>query len=1022
MLGRLIAFSLKFRLIVLLLAALLLVGGVYVASTSSMDVFPEFAPPRVVVQVEAPGLPAADVERLVTTPIENAVNGTQGLVNLRSSSIPGLSVITALFEDGTDIFRARQLVAERLSAESAHLPRGAQAPALLPLTSASDRVLMVGLTSDTVSPMDLRSIADWTFKRRLLSVPGVASVLVFGGDPKEYQVLFQPEKMKLLGVSLQEVLKAASEANAVGGAGYLDTPEQRLPIRASGGVQALDDLGRTPVAFRQGTPIPLNQVAQVRFGSAIKVGDATINGRSGVILVVNKQFGANTLEVTRSVEAAIDGLRASLPKGVEIEPHLFRQATFIEQAIGNLKVAIWLGCGLVVIILIAFLYDWRTAVISLTAIPLSLLAAIMTLRLFGQSINTMTLGGIAIAIGEVVDDAIIDVENIWRRIRLNRRAAAPLPVQQVILDASLEVRSAVVYASFIVSFVFLPVFFLGGVSGKIFAPLGYTYILAIMASLLVALTVTPAMSLWLLPNEEEHDSPLVRRLKVPYRRWLPWLLDRRTAVFGAAAAALAAALIAIPFLGGEFLPEFREPDFIIHVAESPSASLEESLRVGSALSERLLKISGVTNVSQQLGRAELGEDTWGTNYSEMYVSIDAKGRDYKTVLKRVQNALDGTPGVVSRVKQFLRERIEEVISGVTAPVVVRIYGPDLETLLQKAQEAAKLMAAMQGVQNLQVEQQVMVPQIEVGIRRQAAALYGLTPGALKDAVQTAFLGRTVGEVFEGDRFFDIVVRAPETARAQLGSVRQLLIDTPSGARVPLETVADVRFLPSPNVISHENTFRRILVTCGAGRDVASLTKDIERALAHGLSLPQGYHVEYGGEFEAQRQGQRRMLALGVVALFGIFVLLYLDFHSPRLSTLVMLSVPFALIGGVMAVVITGGSVSLGSLVGFVTLFGIAVRNAIMLVTHYRHLEEQEGMAFGRELILRGAEERLSPILMTALAAALALLPLVVGSGKPGQEIEHPMAVVIIGGLLTSTLLNLVVLPALYERFGGQRNR
>ncbi|MDE2039599.1 MAG: efflux RND transporter permease subunit [Elusimicrobia bacterium] len=1022
MLSRLVGFSLKFRFVVLLLAALLLAGGIYVASTSPMDVFPEFAPPRVVVQVEAPGLPAADVERLVTTPIENAVNGVQGLINLRSSSIPGLSVITALFEDGTDIYRARQLVAERLSAESTHLPRGVQAPALLPLTSASDRVLMVGLTSDTVSPMDLRTIADWTFKRRLLSVPGVASVLVFGGDPKEYQVLFQPDKMKLLGVSLQEVLKAAGEANAVGGAGYLDTPLQRLSIRASGGVSARDDLGRTPVAFRQGTPIPLNQVAQVRLGSAIKVGDATINGKNGVILVINKQFGANTLEVTRNVEAAIEGLKASIPKGIVIEPRLFRQATFIEQAIGNLKVAIWLGCGLVVLILIAFLYDWRTAVISLTAIPLSLLAAIMTLRFFGQSINTMTLGGIAIAIGEVVDDAIIDVENIWRRIRLNRKTATPRPAHQVVLDASLEVRSAVVYASFIVSLVFFPIFFLGGVSGKIFAPLGYTYILAIMASLLVALTVTPAMSLWLLPNEEEHDSPLVRYLKGHYRRWLPWLLDHRAIVFGAAAAALAASLIAIPFLGGEFLPEFREPDFIVHVAESPSASLQESLRVGSALSERLLAVKGVTNVSQQLGRAELGEDIWGTNYSEMYLSIDAKGHDYQTVLRRVQDILEKTPGIVSSVKQFLRERIEEVISGVTAPVVVRIYGPDLETLLQKAQEAAGLMAGVRGVRALQVEQQVMVPQIEVVIRRQAAALYGLTPGALKDSVQTAFLGQPVGQVFDGDRFFDIVVRAPDTARAQLGSVRQLLIDTPSGARVPLETVADVRFSPTPNVINHENTFRRILVTCGADRDVASLTKDIERILSHGLALPQGYHVEYGGEYEAQQQSQRRILALGVVALFGIFILLYLDFRALRLSVLVMLSVPFALIGGVLAVVITGASVSLGSLVGFVTLFGIAVRNGIMLITHYRHLQEQEGMAFGRQLILRGAEERLSPILMTALAAALAILPLVIGGGKPGHEIEHPMAVVIIGGLFTSTLLNLIVLPALYERFGKVQDR
>ena len=1014
--------SLRLRIAVVALAAVLMIVGIRVTRTTPLDVFPEFAPPLVEIQTEAPGLSTAEVESLISTPLENALNGLMFLKTIRSKSVLGLSSVVLYFEDATDLMRARQLVQERLATVAGQLPAVARPPVMLSPLSSTSRVMKIGLSSKRLSQVELTTIARWTIRPRLLAIPGVANVAIWGERDRQLQVLVDPSRLWAHRVTLDEVVRATADAVMPGAGGFVDTPNQRLPITHVSSVSRADDLRDVPVVYRGGAPLRLSDVAEITEGFPPPIGDAVINDGPGLLLIVEKQPTGNTLEVTRRVEAALETLRPGL-KDVEMDSTIFRPATFIEMSLDNLRRALLIGCLLVVAILAAFLFEWRTAFISVTAIPLSLLTAALVLHYRGGTINTMVLAGLAIALGEVVDDAIIDVENIVRRLRLNRHAANPEPPFQVVFKASMEVRSAVVYASLIVALVFLPVFMLEGLAGSFFRPLAVSYVLAVLASLVVALTVTPALSLLLLPRAalEHREPPLARALKSVYRRALPHLVERPGWAVAGLVVMFAATALAVPFLGEEFMPNFQEYDFLMHWVEKPGTSLEAMQRITVAASKELRSIPGVRNFGAHIGRAEVADEVVGPNFTELWISLDP-GVPYKPTVARIQEVVDGYPGLYRDVLTYLKERIKEVLTGGSAAIVIRLYGPNLEVLRDKAQEVSRAIRGIPGVANLQVEPQVLVPQVEVRVRTDAASRFGLTPGVIRRAAVALVKGAKVGEIYEDQKIFDVAVWGIPQIRQDLDALRTLRIDTPSGASIPLGDVADLRIAPTPNVIQHEGGSRRIDLSCNvSGRDLGSVARDIETRVK-ALSFDQGYHPEFLGEYAARQESRNRLMALAALAVLGILLILHSDFGSGRLTALVFVSLPFALIGGVFSAFLTGGTLSLGSLVGFVTVLGIAARNGIMLVSHYRHLEAEEGEAFGNALVIRGAEERLTPILMTALATALALLPIVVGGSKPGHEIEHPMAAVILGGLLTSTLLNLCLMPALYYRFAKKHEQ
>jgi CzcA family heavy metal efflux pump len=1020
MLTWLVSTSLHFRVVVLALGVVLIAVGTWTAERAPLDVFPEFAPPLVEIQTEAPGLSATEVEELVTTPIENALNGTAGLKTIRSKSVLGLSQVQLYFEPDTDLIRARQLVQERLATETRNLPAAARPPVILQPLSSTSRVMKIGVWSDTLSQRDLTILALWTIRPKLMSVPGVANVAIWGQRNRELQVLVDPDRLREAKVDLDAVTKAAGDAVALDTGGFVDTPNQRLAVRHLPAVTGPDDLANTVVAFRDGSPIRLGEVARIAEGSPPPIGDAVINDGPGLLLIVEKHPWGNTLDVTRKVEEAIVSLKPGL-KDVNVDHTIFRPATFIERSLTNLTNALLIGCGLVVLILVAFLFDLRTALISLTAIPLSLLAASTALYYTGASINTMVLAGLVIALGEVVDDAIIDVENIARRLRMNRTLSNPAPAFQVVLNASLEVRSAVVYATLIVVLVFLPVFFLGGLSGTFFRPLAKAYVLATLASLVVALTVTPALSLMLLGNrtKERPEAPLARWLKRQYRAVLPALIARTWGAIAFLIVAFAVSGAAILTLGQEFLPNFQERDFLMHWVEKPGTSIEANQRITAQVSRELRAIPGVRNFGSHIGRAEVADEPVGPNFTELWISID-ENADYKATLAKIEAVVDGYPGLYRDVQTYLKERIKEVLTGAGASIVVRLYGPDLGVLRAKAKEVEKAMSEVTGVTNLKVEPQVLVPQIEVRPRADDAAKFGLTPGHIRRVTTLLLRGQKVGEIYEGPKRFDVTVYGAPRWRTDPAALQSLPIDTPAGAQLRLMDVADVFVTPAPNEIRHESASRRIDITCNVkDRDLGSVAREVEQKVK-ALPFDREYHPEFLGEYTARQESTRRLYWLAALALAGIAVLLYTDFGSLRLTTVALLTLPFALIGGVAGVLLTDRVLSLGSLVGFVTVLGIAARNGIMLVSHYRHLEDVEGVPFGDELVVRGAEERLSPILMTALATGLALLPLAIAGNKPGHEIEYPLAVVILGGLVTSTVLNLFLLPALYRQFGRRR--
>jgi CzcA family heavy metal efflux pump len=1014
--------ALRLRVAVLALAVVLMVAGTRAALDTPLDVFPEFAPPLVEIQTEAPGLSTSEVESLITVPLESALNGVAGLTRLRSKTVLGLSSVVLIFEDGINLMAARQLVQERLSHAASALPAAARPPVILSPLSSLSRVLKIGITSKKLSQVELTTLAKWTIRPRLMSIPGVANVAIWGQRDRQLQVLVEPDRLRAHNVTLADVVTAAREGTAVAAGGYLETPQQRLAIAHAPAVTSAADLKQILVRPSHGpesapaNSLRIGDVADVVDGFPPPIGDAVINDVPGLLLIVEKHPDGNTLQVTRDVEQALAALRPGM-QDVEVDSTIFRPATFIEMALENLNRALLIGIVLVILVLALFLYDWRTALISITAIPLSLIAAALFLRYRGGTLDTMVIAGLIIALGEVVDDAIIDVENIVRRLRLNAAAGYPRTAFDVVLDASLEVRSAVVYGSVIVILVFVPVFMLEGLAGSFFRPLALSYVLAIAASLLVALIVTPALSLLLLPRAiARREPPVVGWLKARYRRILPALMHAPGRALAAIAVALCATAAAFPLLGEEFLPHFQEYDFLMHWVEKPGTSLDAMRRVTVRASRELRDIPGVRNFGSHIGRAEVADEVVGINFTELWISLE-RSVDYESTVAKVQSVVDGYPGLTRDLLTYLRERIKEVLTGASATIVIRTFGPDLGELGQKAGEIGRSLAGIDGIADLAVQQMTMVPQVEVRVRPEAAQIAGVTPARVRETLATLLQGSKVGELYQEQKIFDVVVWSPPAIRGDLFAIRRLAIDTPTGGYVPLEAVADVTLAPTPNEITREGGSRRIDVTANVrGRDLGAVARDIQARLST-VTFKEGYHAEVLGEYAERAASQNRLLVLGLLSLAGILLVLHIDFQSVRLVALIGLTLPFALIGGVAAAFLSGGVLSLGSLVGFVTVLGIAARNGIMLVSHYRHLQEAEGVPFGPELVLRGAEERVAPILMTALATGLALVPIVVGGSRSGQEVEHPMAVVILGGLFTSTLLNLFLLPPIYLRYG-----
>lgn len=1022
MLSKLVELSIRFRGIVIALACLVVGYGIYTAWHARYDVYPEFAPPQVVVQTEAPGLSPEDVEQLVTRQVENALNGAPNIESIRSQSIQGLSVVTVVFEQSTDVYRARQMVSERIAEAAGQMPQGVLPPAMAPLTGATSMVLAIGLTSDRRSLMDLRTFADWTLRPRLLAVPGVARVSIFGGDVRQLQVQVVPERLAVYNLSFNDILTAARTATGVRGAGFVETAAQRIVLQTQGQSLTSAQLGEVVLQVANNRTVRLKDVALVADAAEPKIGDATIMGRSGVMLNISSQYGANTMDVTRALEQAIEEMKPAIASAqITLHPGLFRPANFIVTSVRSIGYAALMGAVLVTIVLLLFLHNLRAGFISLTAIPLSLLVAVIILDHFGQSLNTLTLGGLAIAIGQVVDDAIIDVENIFRRLREAPRNLTAKELFRIVLDASIEVRSAVVYATFMVVLVFVPVLTMSGVQGRLFAPLGWTCILAIMASLLVALTVTPALCYLLLPKaiEKAKEPSYIQALRSRYGRLLRFLSARPRTLIVVAVILCVLAAVAVPFLGGEFLPPLREGHFIVHMVTLPGTSLQESVRFGKLVTAELLKNPDIRLVAQQIGRAERGDDTSGPHYSEIHIDLKPlEGAEAEQAETEIREVLEKFPGASFSTKTFLTERMEEVVSGARAEVVVQVFGDDLDVIDQKAKEVLQVVAGIRGAVDAQLESPPGTPEMVIRLQPQKLLQFGFQPVNVLDAIQAAYQGTVVGQAYEGNRVFNIAVILAPLVRENPEAVGSVMLQNTEGVRVPLNELADVYETTGRNSVAHEGTRRRQAVFCNVqGRDLASFVEEVGKAIQSKVKFPAGVYAVVGGASEARKQAQREILVTSLIAGTGVILLLAIAFRKVRHMLLVLANLPFALVGGVLAAFLTGGNLSVGSMVGFVTLFGITTRNSIMMISHFEHLIQYEGEIWGLHAAVRGASERLTPVLMTAAVTGLGLLPLALGSGQPGKEIEGPMAIVILGGLVTSTALNLLVLPTLALRYG-----
>ncbi len=1074
MFNAIIRWSLNNKLLIVVATFIFFGGSIYLTTEMPVDVFPEFAPPQVVVQTEAPGLSPEDVEALITFPIESAVNGTPGVDTVRSSSSVGLSTIIIVFKWGTNIYTARQLVNERIQSVVDRFPPGTKPPVMLPVTSTVGWMVKYSLASDKLSPMELRTISDWQIRPRILAIGGIASVVSIGGEVKQYQVLVDPLKLRAFDVSLAQVKEAVEKSNVNVPGAFLYRGGAEFVVTGVGRITTLDDLSGTVVAVRDGTPITLSHLGQVKLGPEIKRGDGAFMKGPAVIGTISKAYGADTLTTTYKVEKALEEIKAKLPTDIEMNYHVFRQADFIESAIKNLKGSLWQGGVIVTVILFLFLYNFRASFISLLAMPLSLLAGLMVLRAFGIGINVMTLGGLAIAIGIVVDDAIIDVENVFRRLRLNRALRHPEPVLSVVFKGSTEIRNSIVYATFIIIIAFFPVFLLSGLEGRIFTPLGIAFIASVLCSLLVAVTTTPVLCYLLLTRKEEREherklahagvplpqpatgfgnpgnpsdtrgnsgsdntedsdsghevekeGALVRFLKRIYEHVLDQSLKRFYLVIGISLVLLIGAIAMLPFFGRSFLPEFREGNFIIALNTLPGTSLQESMRLGSIIRENLSdksKYPEIVSVAQRAGRSELDEDAQPPNFSEFDLTIVYGERPAEELLESIRKDLKQIPGAGVNIGQFISHRFDEILSGVRAQVAIKIYGPDLTKLRTLGKQVRDIIETVKGVEDLQLEQQIDVPQVVVKYDREKAARYGLNVGDLAEITEISLNGTAVSQVLEGQRTFDLFIRLNEESRNNIEATKNILIDTPTGAKIPLREIADIHIENRPYTINREQVQRRIAVQFNvAGRDLNSVITEAKQKIESQVKLPSSdYFIEYGGQFESQQRATKVLTIFGIVAILGIFMMLYQAFGNVREATMVMVNLPLALIGGVYAVFLTGGELSVPSLIGFITLFGIATRNGVILITHYSQLREEKGL-YVRDTVIQGSLDRLNPILMTASVAALALIPLLIGE-PTGKEIERPLAIVLLGGLFTSTLLNLVVIPTLYNRIEARREK
>lgn len=1018
----LIRFAIRFRGVTIALAGVLLGYGVYTLVGAKYDVFPEFAPPQVQIRTDAPGLAPEQVEILVTQPLENAISGIPGLRTLRSTSLQSLSVITATFDPSSDVYRDRQLLSERLNQVSAALPAGVAAPAMTPLTSSTNIVLVAGLTSQRLTLMDLRTVATWTIRPRLLAVPGVASVAIFGRDAKSIEIQIHPEALERFGIGLNDVLNAARHATGVRGAGIIDTANQRITLRTEGQALTSREIARTVLPSTAGAPVLLGDVATVADAPKPPFGAAAIDGQPGVVFNIYEQYGANTFLVSQLLQAALADLRPGLAEaGIELHAGLFRPADFIDTATGNVRSSLLLGGALVVVVLFLFLFDLRTAAISCIAIPLSLLAAIIVLLRFDLTLNTMTLGGLAIAIGVVVDDAVVDVENIVRRLRENGALTRPRSTARVVQEACLEVRGAVVYATFAVLLVVLPILGLSGLAGRLFAPLGIAYALAVLASLFVALTAIPALAMLLLAgdNVKPRDPPVMRWSKERYRHLLRGIARHPRSAIAAAALLTLAACGMLPWFGGSYIPELKEGHFIVHMPAAPGTSIAESLRLGDLVTKALRALPAVRSVAQRVGRAAFADDTYGTDYSEFEVDLKPLGGDQiEAAQADIRKALAAIPGANFTINAFLTERMEEVLSGYTAPVVVNLFGNDLDLLDRKAREVAEILGRVRGAADVQVRSPPGMPQLTIRLRPDDIERWGLTPIDVLDAVGTAYQGESVGQIYDGNRVFPVVVLLDPASRADIAQVAQLPLRTPGGSFVRLRQLADIEPGSGRYQVVHLAARRLQTVTADVvGRDVASFVADARARTQKQVALPAGSYIEFTGEAAARSASQRDILVNSLVAAIGIVLLLSIVTHNTNNLLLVLTNLPFAFVGGVFAVFAAGGVLSLGSMVGFVALFGITLRNSILMIAHYDHLVAIEKKPWALDTAIEGAADRLTPILITSLVTALGVLPLAIGMNEPGREIEGPMALVILGGLVSSLALNLMVLPTLAVRYG-----
>jgi CzcA family heavy metal efflux pump len=1020
MLNKILSISLQNRILVLLAAVVLSLIGFYLARNMNVDVFPDLTAPTVTILTEAHGMESEEVEKLVTYQLETAMNGSPNVRRIRSSSAAGISIVWVEFDWGTDIYKARQIVSERIPMVRENLPSGIGAPTMAPISSIMGEVMLLGITSDSLSPMELRTLSDWQIRPRIKAIGGIANVVVIGGDYKQYQVLADPEKMKYYDVSLEELTEKVKEANINAPGGFLNQYGNQYIIKGDGRAYSIEDLEEAVVKQVNGQSIKIKDVAEVKIGAADKIGDASLNAKPAVILTISKQPDVNTLELTERLDVAIAEMETSLPESVEIKSQIFRQADFIDASISNLNMTLLEGAFFVAIVLFIFLMNWRTTLISLLAIPISLLVSIIVLKMLGYTINTMSLGGMAIAIGALVDDAIIDVENVYKRLRENIRKpkAERQSVITVVREASVEIRSSIIIATLIIIVSFIPLFFLGGMEGRLLKPLGIAFITSVLTSLFVAVTVTPVLCTYLLKKEkmlkkQAEGTKVEKWLKRRYAATLNRALKIPKTVILVTVVAFFLSIALFTQLGRSFLPEFNEGSMVISVVGPPAMSLEESNKTGKQVEQLLLEMPEVEVVTRRTGRAELDEHAQGVNAAEIDVPFSLEDKSKEEFFEDVREKLSIVPGVNITLGQPIAHRIDHMLSGTRANIAIKIFGPDLQQLYEIGKSVEQNITPIEGLVDVAVDQQIEVPQIKISPKRQILSAYGMSVGQLMEQVDVAFAGHAVGEIYEGQKYFDLVVRYKEDVRNSIEKIKTALIGLPNGSQVPLEQLANVSSVSSPNTISREDVQRKIVVAANVqGRDLRSAVEEIRETVNSSVTIPEGYRIQYGGQFESESRASQMLLISAIIAIFVIFLLLYFEFNNVKLAFVVLINLPLALIGGILIVYFTSGIVSIATTIGFISLFGIATRNGILLVSRYEDLRK-EGLK-GYELIKSGALDRLNPILMTAFTTGLALIPLALKGGEPGSEIQSPMAVVILGGLLSATVLNLVVIPCVYE--------